>query len=225
MIELRRFRQQIRPKVAASCERYCDPVMLRHYEHVSSTLLDATGDWDLALAGYLHGISDISVLRQVLKPEQTDVVTIIEERRRMMSLNPDDPEVSERLISGFLPHMRDVRSLFLLVVEALHHADAEDVMGQFSRSFDNLPSDLPKDLPVVPRRDPGITDARFLRAVIAPVCAHLGLWRERNLAEDIALFGTDRGLMESWLSFVRQARVAPRTGAATVARTVSIEGC
>src|ERR1035441_7238261 len=115
-IELRRFWQQVQPKIANSCERYSEPVMLRHYEHVSSKLWDATGDWDLALAGYLHGISDIRSLGQLLTPEQNDVVTIIEERRRMMSLNPDDPEVSDRLISGFLPRMRDVRSLILLVV-------------------------------------------------------------------------------------------------------------
>src|SRR6266496_3357692 len=207
-LQLQRWWVEIQDKVASLCPRYSEDIMLRHYEHVSSRLLQATGDWDLALAGYLHGIADARVLNQVLQPEQRDIPIILDGRRRMMSLDPNDPEVSGRLITGFLPQMRDLRSLILLVVEALHHADAEDVMGKFSRSFDVCPLDLPRDFPVVPRLDSGITDARFLTAVIAPACEHLGLLRERNLAEDIALIQTNRSSMEEWLGFVREQRVA-----------------
>jgi (p)ppGpp synthase/HD superfamily hydrolase/AAA+ ATPase superfamily predicted ATPase len=204
---LHAYWHQLSPKLAAISERYSNPVMLKHYEYVSLTLLERTKDQDLALAGYVHGITDMNSLAQLLPPEQKGIFAILEGRRRMMALDPNDPEVSERLLSGFLPHLRDLRSLILLVVEALHHADAEDVMGRFSRSCDDDPMDLPREVPTVPRYDSGITDARFLNAVIAPACEHLGLWRERNLAEDLALFQTDRAQMEEWLEFMREEYV------------------
>jgi (p)ppGpp synthase/HD superfamily hydrolase len=193
--------EQVQPRAAKVSERYRDPVRIDHYNFVCQQLLQCTGDEALAKAGYLHGL-DTRSLRAVLDEGVVAVDKLLEGRRQLQSLDQGDPDVTQRLVNNFLPVIEDPRAALLLIVETLHHADTEGVMDQFCRSFLTSPVELPLAVPSINAPSPS-----FLGFVVAPICGFLGLWPERNLAEDLAMYHMDRARMFELLQLVRSSDI------------------
>lgn len=182
-------------------ERYRDPLRIDHYNFICQQLLQSTGDEVLAKAGYLHGL-DTKCLKDVLDEGEEAVGKLLEGRRQLQSLDQGDPAVTERLVNNFLPVIEDPRAAILLIVETLHHADPEGVMGQFCRSFLTSPIELPVAIPSTNAPPPS-----FLGSVLAPICGFMGLFPERNLAEDLAMYHLDRARMLELLQLMRSSDV------------------
>lgn len=188
------------PRAAAVNERYRDQNLLRHYRQVCLYLFQFTNDEALAKAGYLHGVGR-TFLKEVIEDGVNEIYDLLEGRRRIQAVL-DDPKDTQRFVNKFLRTIEDPRSAILLVVETLHHADCEGIMAEFCKNFHSQPTELPAEVPAIRPPNPSL-----LRLIVAPLSKFLGLWHERNLAEDLAMYHEDQKRMTEVLQFVRSDEV------------------
>lgn len=177
--------------------------LLTHYEHVALSIFNSQNDITMAKAGFLHGVEDEAFVKACLKADYSEIQPILSDRWRALALDASDVSLPEWLQNEVLPTL-DPRGLVLLVVESLHHADSKDVGWRFSRSFHTQPMWPPHELPTIRRKMSFDIETSFLKAIVAPVSEYLGLWAERNLAQDLALLREDRSRVVQLVEFLQE---------------------
>jgi (p)ppGpp synthase/HD superfamily hydrolase len=187
-------------------QSYGNPDLLEHYWKTAQVLYCGTGDEVLTKAGFAHGVDDAQAL-EALNPSEREVRALVDVRTSMLALSFDDPDTAVRVISSYMPRLRDYRGALLFVIDALLHADPEGKLARFSLAFHTKPQDPPKEVRAVRRTTSREAETALLTAVVAPTAGYLGLWPERNLAEDIALYRRGPDRLRELVGFVTTDRV------------------
>jgi hypothetical protein len=155
---------------------------------------------ELAQAGFLHGVSEIRLIRGLgLAPE---VEMILASRKRLWAIDKFDPDVPERLVTDVLPSLSRADGALLLVAEQILHLDADSIMSLHTRAFNREPVPLTG---IIRSIDVGSTDRPrqldFFQSVVIPTAKFFGLWLYRNTAENLVLYYSDRARFDSLLQF------------------------
>ena len=189
---------------------YAEDGNLPHYRHLHNILRRRFKDEVLARAGFLHGVS-LDKLRtlsdSLVSPE---ILAILEEREILRALDMDEPERTTELLTEALPDLRHSRSIVLFVIEQLHHLDPDGRLERWSKQFHHHPAHPPKALPGPGFKQPAELDRlpTFARRVVAPTAAFFGLWHERNILEDAALWTCDPERFHALVEFAIKERGA-----------------
>ncbi|HEX4956383.1 MAG TPA: TGS domain-containing protein [Thermoanaerobaculia bacterium] len=190
-------------------ELYEPHICLAHYLDVARYVEGRLRDRTLAQAAFLHGVP-AARLRGHLPPElvEPSVLAILEEREKLRALNRT---VAESHLGDVLRSVRLPGAAVLFVLEQLHHADPSGQLNKWSLRFHLAPlkcQELSRPCgPAFFHRTDLSTFPSFLRNVVAPTARFFGLWRERNVAEDAALWFSDGERAQLlWDFAIRQSR-------------------
>jgi hypothetical protein len=196
------------PEIA---QRYADPALYEHYCRTAQLFGSQLQDNVLTYAAFLHGVWDSKWIRDWLDLPQ-EVRDIIDDRRRLLALAPHDADVPSHLIADVFPKLRSRRSVVLLVIEQLDHLDATGSFRDFARHFRRNPSGRPEAPLLIPQasfaaeRD----QVAYLR-ILNTAAQSCGLWFERNLADDLALYHREQRLFDRLVDFVCEDRTRSET--------------
>ena len=198
---------------------YRDQKLLKHYIRLFE-LLEGE-DTDLALAGFLHGCKDLELLATLPVVQGRSVVAILRDWRRLRSFSGHEPGLGDRLSGSILPSLREPRAAILATYDALDQLDSsKKELAGFCRGFHVL---KPRPVPVIDESQLPLTSQDRLaeKAVFAGIVAsqaarYCGLWLERNLAEDVALYHLDRARFEEAV----EIKAKHHDAATEMARTV-----
>ena len=176
-------------------DRYRDPHWQGHYQAVATKLWRDYGDWDLTLAGYLHGIPSEVVENPAWGPVPPRTIAILRAREKFKSLNIDDPDVTQQLKTHVLPSIGNAGAVALFLNEKRHHLDPEERLSRWTRHFHTRPAP-PPELPDAPlfayspfEREQWFA---FYRKVVVPTVRFFGFWEERNVIDDALLYYAER---------------------------------
>jgi hypothetical protein len=206
----------IRRLPARASLRYESPDALAHYHRVAEELRSRTGDEELALAGFLHGLP-VSLLPSLriqgtLLSELVETVLVDRERLRDTDyaafvgapLAYDDP----RLLRLSLGRLRSGGSAVLLILEQLDHLDPGGDGRRWLASFYADPTKA-GPVPVLPKvlegRGSIESQLAFVESFVAYVAGYFGFQTERRYARDLVALHRDRQAIERVRAFIAES--------------------
>lgn len=167
-------------------------------------LFPGSGDDELARAAAYHAVRDLDLLRTILDTPVSPVITILEWWRKLRELDFRVGGVATHLARNVLPLLPDVRAAVFLVEEALDELDPSCAIGNFTNRSHANPTEIPLiDTGALPLgQNSAIEAAGFMRSVVATTAHYLGLWAQKNRAENIAFYFEDRARLQAIASFI-----------------------
>ncbi len=165
---------------------------IEHARELAQKLAELFNDDALTLSALLHHSRATIDALDLPSPELRAMVNqTLLDNAGLQSLRFEDPDVAGNFRAQMLPNLRECRAPLLFVYDHLHHFDPTWQLLTWVRGFHTAPSDLPAT------HGPSALSGGSARAsrpraelylnLIAPAAEHLGLWNERDAAEDIAL--------------------------------------
>lgn len=181
-------------------KRYGDPVLRSHYTRVAERLRHYD-DAVLLQAGFWHGLSaqDIRARwhgRSLVRRTLEDFQKLIHFKTRGIS----QADAAEFLA---LPWIRAPRALILFLADQFEKLDPDAHLARWSETFPTEPRALPQAL-VESTISHGrhAAELQFICNLLARISYDRGLWFERNLAENLALYHSSRASFNRALSYV-----------------------
>lgn len=186
--------------------RYQNGFDLNHYQRLAWKLHSHFKDPTLTQAAFLHGIP-ASIVFNHADTLGDEISTILQDWRRIRSIRPLNEQTKWTRDIQQLTDLRDERAIFLFVYNGLDFFDPDGKIAEWTKNFYEHPSPLAKVnhyLNVFSAHHHNHDPIAFARNILAPAAEFFGLWQERNVAENAALFFSDPHRFENLLNFTEK---------------------
>jgi (p)ppGpp synthase/HD superfamily hydrolase len=123
-------------------------IQWEHYTQSEHSLdLSFNADPYFRKAIFLHGLTKKQIQLLVEKGiVEKEVVGILVEMWKIDSLNSSGEFILNGLVRNILPSIKDIRGVFVHLIETLNHIDKERKLEKWTGEFSTNPLDLPEDL-------------------------------------------------------------------------------
>ncbi len=184
-------------------ELYSEQGQLDHYNRLMGAMQRRFDDPALTRSAFLHGIptENIKALQARVAKEE---LKILREWEQLRQLDPSEEDFAERLENEIISHQLDVRSAILLVCERLDRLDPDGHLEKWVRRFRHRPLSIdpvPSQPERVAERFFRSPFADFAEKVAAPIAEALGLWQERCIIRNAALYLKAPGRFQQLVAF------------------------
>lgn len=185
--------------------RYCDPRMQAHDQRLAD-FFESLNDPDLVRVANLHGRPRVELRSLLTSSEDTRVLSILEDWRKLRALECNDKDVISNLTGDVLPSLADPGAAVFLVMESLDQLDPLGLIAAFTRTWPGMGQSTltpsPTDLPLWAL--PVSQIAVISRVIASTAAGFFGLWEEKRRCENAALLYEDFPRMQALVDFVNQ---------------------